>query len=123
MKTIVEEVIVKDYGRQGLAIFVPRDPATGGRICGYMTYRAYDGEPAGFRPDPASVIYGYAEADMGYFYKGKKPKAENPHVAILLERYRKYAEDCYTEQPCKLVLKRVLRDQQRFRDERWSWKR
>lgn len=120
MKTFTEDVIVKDFGKQGLAIFVPCDPANLGRICVYDCYVSYDGQPRGFRPDMVDDIVGYSEADMGYYYKARNPKKDDPRVGPFMERYRQFAEAAYTEQPCKLVLRRVFKDQQRYRAERWK---
>lgn len=116
MKTIVEEVIVKDYGRQGLAVFDPKDRANIGSICGWTTVLTRE---RGYKPDNTEPM-SYGECSMGYFLDGQRVSSADPRLPAFLERYRRYAESCYIEQPIKLVLKQVYKDQQRYRDERWK---
>ena len=115
----IEIVIVKDYGRQGLAMFFPNDPANPGRICHSGTLMSYDDEPRGFRPDMENVpLTSGDEADMGYFYSGRKPKDEEK-VKKFIERQQRWIQGCLDEGDT-VELKRVFKDQQRYRAERWK---
>ena len=120
MKVIVEDVIVKDYLHQGLAVFDPVDPANPGFICGWGTMLSYE---RGERPDMESAPMCYGECEMPYFYRGHKPRADDPRVEAFLERYREWAEPAYqnlADEPIKLVLRRVFKDQYRYRRVRWK---
>lgn len=119
-RVVWEDVIVKDNGRQGLAIFVPAEPASPGCINVFDTMLSYVSMLKGFRPNMLEVPCSYEEASMGYFQSMRKPKADDPRVEPFLERYRKWAQSCYTAQPCELHLRRVSKDTQKYRDARWQ---
>ena len=110
-----EDVIVKDYAHQGLAIFLPQDAAHPGSINCWATLMS---EKPGTRPDMATASMCYDEADMSYYYRGRKPSADDPRVLPFLERYRMWAESFYGG-PCELKLRRVFKDSQGYRKERW----
>jgi hypothetical protein len=114
-----EDIIVKDYGHQGLAIFCPADPAQRGNICGWTTILAYE---KGTRPDMATCPMYWGECHVMYFLKGKKPKANDERVAPFIERYQRFAqeaEDALGEgRTVKLLL--VYKDQSWYRNLRWK---
>lgn len=112
----VEDIIVKDYGSQGLAIFVPTDSARIGHICGWSTLLVY--EP-GMRPDMLSCPMDWCEHHSSYFLKGRKPAASDPRVGPFIERYRRWLESLQADGQT-VKLRRVLKDQQAYRNLRWQ---
>ena len=108
----IEKVIVKDYGRQGLALFFPETPANRGHIDGWTTLIVYD---KGDSADVLTSLMCGGECSMGYFLQGKKPKKGDSRIAQILARYKqsgvKYAEP--TQQ------KVVFKDTAKMQIERW----
>jgi hypothetical protein len=121
-KVIEEIVIVKDYGKQGLAMFFPLDAANPGCICASTTLMNYEGKPRGFRPNMLSVpMTSSEECDMSYFYMGCKPAADDPRVGPFMERQRRWLKGVYAHDGVTDVrLKRVFKDTQKYRNERWK---
>lgn len=128
MKTFTEHVVVRDYGKQGLAIFDMTSPANWGHICCWSTLVSYDSEPKGFRPDPDAPMC-YGEASLGYYWRGKlvRPGSEQAKALGLdafVERYRQWAIYGYQmaqdTKDIELKIVVVHRDQERFRKERWK---
>jgi hypothetical protein len=128
MKKFTEHVVVRDYGKQGLALFPLEDPANPGRVCCWSTLVSYENEPKGFRPDSDAPMC-YGEASMGYYWRGKLVRpgsadAKALGLADFVERYKRWAiygyEMSQGTKDIELEIVVVHKDQQRFRNERWK---
>jgi hypothetical protein len=130
-KKFVEHVVVRDYGKQGLAIFDMTSAASLGNICCWSTLVNYEGEPKGFRPSLDAPMY-YGEAHISYYWKGKlvrpgSDKARELELDKFVEAYRRWAIYGYQmmlepdeRDGVELEVKVVQRDHAKFRKERWT---
>lgn len=121
-----EYVVVRDYGKQGLALFSMTDSANLGKICCWSTMLNYEGYPKGFRPG-LNAPYSYDEVDRGYFLKGKLVRPGSAlwrelNCDAFIRRYTVFAVQGYEHHGPDVELEIVVvqKDQQKYRNERWK---
>lgn len=110
MSKRVVKFIIKDMGRQGLEVFLPETPANPGRIECWGTLFTHE---KGEHPGPWHAPMSWGEAAMGYFWGGRKPSVHDQRVPEIRRRLQRELGD-------DVQLKRVMRDTQAMRKERWK---
>lgn len=125
-KKFTEYVVIRDYGKQGLALFDMTSAANRGNVNCWSTLMDYRNEPKGFRPGPDAPMC-FTEASMGYYWQGRlvRPNSNKWRelgVDVFIERYKEWALQGYSHHDgdVELEIKVMQRDHDKFQKERWT---
>lgn len=129
MKKFTEHVSIRDYGKQGLALFDMTTPTNPGNVSCWSTALNYEDRPKDFRPE-ISAPMSFDEVPMSYYQKGMivRPGTqpwEDFKVDEFIANYKRWAEGgCLLAVPAgtevELEIVVVQKDQERFRRQRWA---